>query len=407
MTAGYDLIAEKLAARGDDVERVEAALRAQEVETPSWAFGNSGHALRGVRPAGRAARPVREARGCRRGAPAHRASRRRSRSTSRGTASTTWTRCASTRRSSACGSARSTRTSSRSRSTSSAASATRTPASAGSAVAHVRECIEIATQVGSDAISLWLADGTNYPGQDSLRGAPRTAARVAARDLRRARRRRCELLVEYKLYEPAFYATDLADWGSALLALPGARRAREGARRPRPPRAGREHRADRLAAARRRPAGRLPLQRPQVRRRRPDRRLDRPVPALPDLLRARRHAARSSAASRFTIDQSHNVEPKIEAMIQTVLNLQEAYAKALLVDRAALERAQARGRRARRPTGSSSTRTDTDVRPLCAKVRVDLGASRRPDRRVPRRRLRRARRGGARGRQGRARGSDR
>src|SRR5213083_3474744 len=42
MTTGYDLLGEKLAARGDDIRRVEEALRAQEVETPSWAFGNSG-----------------------------------------------------------------------------------------------------------------------------------------------------------------------------------------------------------------------------------------------------------------------------------------------------------------------------------------------------------------------------
>ena len=77
---------------------------------------------------------------------------------------------------------------------------------------------------------------------------------------------------------------------------------------------------------------------------------------------------------RATIDQSHNVEPKIEAMIQSVENLQEAYAKALIVDHAALERAQAAGD----VLGGHRVLLDafrTDVRPLCAKIRTDLGAS--------------------------------
>ena len=77
---------------------------------------------------------------------------------------------------------------------------------------------------------------------------------------------------------------------------------------------------------------------------------------------------------RTTIDQSHNVEPKIEAMIQSVENLQEAYAKALIVDRGELARAQAEGD----VLAGHRALLDafrTDVRPLCAKVRVDLGAS--------------------------------
>jgi L-rhamnose isomerase / sugar isomerase len=67
------------------------------------------------------------------------------------------------------------------------------------AIDHVLECIQIAGEIGSDIISLWLADGTNYPGQDDLR-------------------RRCHrLLIEYKFFEPAFYSTDLPDWGTSLL----------------------------------------------------------------------------------------------------------------------------------------------------------------------------------------------
>ena len=84
--------------------------------------------------------------------------------------------------------------------------------------------------------------------------------------------------------------------GNGRAALPPSRPAGAGARRHRPPSAGDEHRADRRAAARRRAARRLPLQQPQVRRRRPDRRLDRPVRALPDHARdrARRRPPRTS-----------------------------------------------------------------------------------------------------------------
>ncbi len=80
--------------------------------------------------------------------------------------------------------------------------------------------------------------------------------------------------------------------GQRAADVPEARRAREGAGRPRPPRAGHEHRADRRLPGRRGPARRLPLQQPQVRRRRPDRRLGEPVRAVPDLRRADRVATR-------------------------------------------------------------------------------------------------------------------
>ena len=81
----------------------------------------------------------------------------------------------------------------------------------------MKDCIQIATELGATAQSLWLADGTNYPGQDDL---------LVRRDrLEKARWPMCtpslpaeqELLIEYKFFEPAFYATDLADWGSAIL----------------------------------------------------------------------------------------------------------------------------------------------------------------------------------------------
>jgi len=80
---------------------------------------------------------------------------------------------------------------------------------------------------------------------------------------------------------------------------------------------------------------------------------------------------------RLTIDQSHNIEAKVEAMTLSVVNLQEAYAKALLVDRAGLAQAQREGD----VLGAHEVLLDayrTDVRPLCAKVRAGRGAAEDP-----------------------------
>jgi L-rhamnose isomerase/sugar isomerase len=80
---------------------------------------------------------------------------------------------------------------------------------------------------------------------------------------------------------------------------------------------------------------------------------------------------------RLTIDQAHNIEAKVEAITLSVVNLQEAYAKALLVDRAALSAAQVSGD----VLGAHELMLDayrTDVRPLCAKVRAEIGAAEDP-----------------------------
>ena len=80
---------------------------------------------------------------------------------------------------------------------------------------------------------------------------------------------------------------------------------------------------------------------------------------------------------RLTIDQAHNVEAKVEAMVLSVVNLQEAYAKSLLVDRGALAAAQEAGD----VLGAHELLLDayrSDVRPLCARVRAALGAAEDP-----------------------------
>ncbi len=84
------------------------------------------------------------------------------------------------------------------------------------AVGHILECIEIMREVGSKDLSLWFADGTNYAGQDDLRARKRRV-RESLEQVYQALPDDCRLLLEYKFFEPAFYFTDLFDWGAALL----------------------------------------------------------------------------------------------------------------------------------------------------------------------------------------------
>src|SRR5207249_283753 len=84
------------------------------------------------------------------------------------------------------------------------------------ALAHCLDCVEIAQRVGSAIVSLWLADGTNYAGQDDLRGRFRRLV-AALEELYAALPAGMRLLVEYKFFEPGFYSTDLPDWGTAAL----------------------------------------------------------------------------------------------------------------------------------------------------------------------------------------------
>jgi L-rhamnose isomerase / sugar isomerase len=238
------------------------------------------------------------------------------------------------------------------------------------AVAHLLECVEIARELGSSAQSLWFADGTNYAGQDDLRARRARMLDCLAR-VHEALPAEQELLLEYKPYEPAFYATDLADWGSALLAcqrlgerakvlvdlghhLPGANVEQIVAILAEEHRLGgfhfnnRKYGDDDLIVGSTNPWELFCI-----------------FVELGDEL------------PRLTIDQAHNVERKVEAMVLSVVNLQEAYAKALLVDREALAAAQAEGD----VLGGHELLLDafrTDVRPLCAQARAALGAAEDP-----------------------------
>ena len=237
------------------------------------------------------------------------------------------------------------------------------------ALAHCRECLEVAAETGSTLISLWLADGTNYPGQDDLR--ERHARLVGGlEELYAALPPGVRLLVEYKFFEPAFYSTDLPDWGTAALVCRGL-----------------GPQAQVLVATGHHPLGTNVEQIVALllaegllggfhfnnRKYADD---DLIVGAIDpfELFRIMREIAQTEAVEQiaFMIDQSHNVEGKIDAMIQSVVNIQTAYAKALLVDDEKLRDAQ----RAGDVLGAHRVLLDafeTDVRPLLARLRDELG----------------------------------
>jgi L-rhamnose isomerase / sugar isomerase len=246
------------------------------------------------------------------------------------------------------------------------------PAVRRKAVDRLLECVDIMDATGSRDLKLWFADGTNYPGQDDIRGRQERLAeslRLVYERLVGSQR----LLLEYKLFEPAFYSTDLPDWGTALLhclAL-GSRAAvvvdtghhapgtniefivamllREG-------RLGgfdfnsRFYADDDLMVGAADPFQLFRIMREVV---------------LADALRP-------EAGIAFMLDQCHNIEPKIPAQIRSVMNVQEAAAKAALVDSAALAAAQQAGD----VLGAHALLMDaydTDVRPLLAGMRTEQG----------------------------------
>jgi L-rhamnose isomerase/sugar isomerase len=240
------------------------------------------------------------------------------------------------------------------------------------AVAHMLECVEIATALGSTAQSLWLADGTNYPGQDDLRERRRRLLDSLGRVYAELPDEQ-ELLVEYKFFEPAFYATDLADWGNALLTcLKLGERAKVLVDLGHHAQGTNIEQIVAFLADEERLGGFHFNNRKYA----DDDLIVGSVNPF-ELFLIFVELAASESLPRLTVDQSHNVEAKVEAMVLTVVNLQEAYAKALLVDRAALREAQQAGD----VLGGHEVLLDayrTDVRESCAAARAALGAAEDP-----------------------------
>src|SRR5919107_2859503 len=248
------------------------------------------------------------------------------------------------------------------------------PAVRRKATDHLLECVEVAREVGSDVLSLWFADGTNYAGQDSFVERRHRMVECLG-EVYAAMPEGLRMLLEYKPYEPAFYHTDLADWGAALTV--GQRLGERAQVLVDLGHHAKEVNIEYVVALL------LDEERPggfhfNNRKYGDDDLIVGSVnPFELFLIYVELVEAEESAPGGridYMIDQTHNIEPTIEGMILSLMNLQEAYAKALLVDREKLQEARHSGD----VLGAHRALLEaykTDVRPLCAKVREDLGAS--------------------------------
>jgi L-rhamnose isomerase/sugar isomerase len=241
------------------------------------------------------------------------------------------------------------------------------------ALDHCLQCVEIAVATGSHDLSLWLADGTNYPGQDDLRG--RRARLVAGLEEIYARLPPgMRMLVEYKFFEPGFYSTDLPDWGTAALICrrlgPQAQVLVDTGHHPQGTNI--EQIVAVLLAE-----GLLGGFHFNARKYADDDLIVGSIDPFELFLIMREIAADGGEGVAFMIDQSHNVEGKIDAMLQSVMNIQTAYAKALLVDDGRLSVAQREGD----VLGAHRILLEafeTDVRPLLARLRASRGVEADP-----------------------------
>jgi len=208
-------------------------------------------------------------------------------------------------------------------------------------LAHILDSIEIGRRLGSRDISLWFADGSNYPGTQNMRRRKHwfsEALHAAHQQMDPAQR----LLVEYKPFEPAFYHTDIADWGMALelsrLAGPRAKVLVD---------TGHHYQAQNVEQI---VAWLLDLDMLggfhfNDRRYADD---DLTLGSIdPYQIFRIFHEIRffvwetgAQPDIAYTVDQSHNLKGKIEAMIQTVTTAQELWAKSALVDYRKLAMAQ-------------------------------------------------------------------
>ena len=249
------------------------------------------------------------------------------------------------------------------------------PAVRRQAVEHNLFAIDIGKQLGSNAITIWLADGSNYPGQMSLR---KSFDRILGcmQEVYAALPNGWRLFTEHKPYEPAFYATVVQDWGSSYLLasalgdqaqclvdlghhLPNTNVELVVARLLGVGKLGGFHFNDSkygdddLTAGSIKPYGLFLI--------------------FHELVQAERERLPRFAPC-YMIDQSHNIKDPLEALLQTVDQLQLAYTKARLVDHVALEGFQESGD----PLMAERTLKEayeTDVRPLVAEARRRNGGA--------------------------------
>ncbi|MDX2709730.1 L-rhamnose isomerase [Streptomyces sp. PA03-6a] len=237
---------------------------------------------------------------------------------------------------------------------------------------HLLECVDIMDATGSADLKLWFSDGTNYPGQDDIVGRQERLAEALTEVYERLGDDQ-RMLLEYKLFEPAFYTTDVPDWGTAyahcLKLGPKAQVVVDTGHHA--PGTNIEFIVAFLLSQ-----GKLGGFDFNSRFYADD---DLMVGAADpfQLFRILHEVAKNGGLDAatgvaFMLDQCHNIEAKIPAVIRSVMNVQEATAKALLVDLDALGEAQRSGD-VLAANAALMDAYNTDVRPLLREVREERG----------------------------------
>jgi L-rhamnose isomerase / sugar isomerase len=241
------------------------------------------------------------------------------------------------------------------------------------AIKHCIDSVKLAKMLKSSVLSMWLADGTNFPGQEDIADR-RNRLKDSLQQIHKAMFKGLTMVIEYKPFEPASYVTDIGDWGMSFLLAKHAG-----------PQAkvlvdighhfvsqnieqivcwlieedmlGGFHFNDRKYADDDLTTASIdPYQMFRI---------------FHEIITAKQIRNKKPQIA-YMVDQSHTIKPKIEEMIQTVDNIHQIYAKALLVDRKALRAAQAAGD----VVGAENVLRDgflTDTRPLVGYVRSKMG----------------------------------
>ena len=240
------------------------------------------------------------------------------------------------------------------------------------AVQHLIDCIEIMNVTGVQDLKLWFADGTNYPGQDNIADRQNRLAESLAEVYKHLSGNQ-RMLLEYKFFEPAFYHTDVPDWGTsfahclqlgdrAMVCVDTGHHA---------PGTNIEYIVAVLLRAKKLGAfdfnSRFYAD-------------DDLIVGAADPFQLFRimHEVNINGGFdvgtpvSYVLDQCHNIEAKVPGQIRSILNVQEAVAKALLVDQTALKAAQQSGD-VLLANDVLMDAYNTDVRPLLVEVRQEQG----------------------------------
>ncbi|AQP47978.1 L-rhamnose isomerase [Tessaracoccus aquimaris] len=246
------------------------------------------------------------------------------------------------------------------------------PAVRQKAIDHHLECIEIMDKIGSRDLKIWLADGTNYPGQGDIRRRQDWLADSLAKIYAHIGPEQ-RLVLEYKFFEPSFYHTDVPDWGTSYTQVAALG----------------ERAVVCLDTGHHAPGTNIEFIVAQLLRLGKLGSFDfnsrfyadddlivgaaDPFQLFRILWEVRRGGGfEKSTGVAFMLDQCHNIEDKIPGQIRSVLNVQEMTARALMVDADALEAAQLAGD----VLGANEILMDafyTDVRPQLAQWRASRG----------------------------------